>query len=29
MVYNRVKQIVIIILGRQGLCFTMVEATEQ
>jgi hypothetical protein len=29
MVYDRVKQLVIIILGLQGLCFTMVEASEQ
>lgn len=29
MVFNGVKQFVIILLSLQGLCFTMVEATEQ
>jgi hypothetical protein len=29
MTFNQVKQILAIILGLQGLCFTMVEATEQ
>jgi hypothetical protein len=28
-VANLVKQFVLIILARQGLCFTMVEATER
>jgi hypothetical protein len=29
MSFNAVKQFVIILLGLQGLCFIMVEATEQ
>lgn len=28
-VANQLKQFVLIILGLQGLCFTMVEATER
>jgi hypothetical protein len=27
--FNQVKQILVIILGLQGLCFTMVEASER
>lgn len=29
MSFNQVKQFILILLGLQGLCFTMVEATEQ
>jgi hypothetical protein len=27
--FNQTKQFVIILLGLQGLCFTMVEASER
>ena len=29
MSFNQMKQFILIILGLQGLCFTMVEATER
>lgn len=29
MSFNQAKQILMIILGLQGLCFTMVEASRQ
>lgn len=29
MTFNQMKQNIIVILGLQGLCFTMVEAREQ
>ncbi len=27
--FNQVKQFILIILGLEGLCFTMVEASER
>ena len=29
MSFNQAKQFILIILGLQGLCFTMVEASER